>query len=245
MNNPEQYVKDILLQRTERDKQISIGASNMSNACTRCLADDMVGATREQGIYNMGAIVGTAIHAYLEERNLDKFALQERKVLIGTIEGYGEVSSTTDLLRIDPRDKTVQICDFKTTSRPKLANYQKAASQDAEFDSESVAHARWTLNQYFRQAQLYGLGVENTLGLVPESVAIIFIARDGQIVDRDVWAPEPIEYSREAALRIFGRAEKLWEWLQDPENDIDALKSSPECYYCSQIRDFVTPVTEL
>ena len=51
----------------------------------------------------MGAVIGTAIHAYLEERNLDAHALKEQHVTIGEIPGYGTVGSTTDLFleRVD------------------------------------------------------------------------------------------------------------------------------------------------
>ena len=79
MVDPEQYVKDILLRKTDRDRQRKVGASNMSNACSRCLADDLLGIPQGSSPYNMGAIVGTAIHEYLEKRNFDTTAHREKR----------------------------------------------------------------------------------------------------------------------------------------------------------------------
>ena len=104
-----EYVKDILLRKTDRDQSRRVGPSNLSNECTRCLADDMLNAPREQGVYNMGAIVGTAIHAYLEERNLDELALREQSNTVGYIEGYGVIKGSTDLYL--PNERAV--LDFK------------------------------------------------------------------------------------------------------------------------------------
>ena len=240
----EQYVKNLFNQGSERDRQRMIGASNMSSACTRCLADDMLQVTRPQGVYDMGKEVGTAIHAYLEDRNRDWYALPERKVVIGTIEGYGEISSTTDLVRIDPDTGGVHIVDFKTTARDKLSWYRAVVQQDPEFDSPLQAKARWTLSQYFRQAQLYALGVHNTLHMEPAQVDIVFVCRDGQIVDRDIWG-HSMPYDPALAETTFNRAAKLWEWLQTSGNDPDDLPSQEHCYYCSVVRSDNTPEVEL
>ncbi len=104
-----EYVKNILLRRTKRDMQKRVGASNISTACTRCLADDLLGIERPQSVYDMGAIVGTAIHDYLDKRNQDDTAYKERKVVLGSIEGYGEIKSTTDLYIESDR----HVIDFK------------------------------------------------------------------------------------------------------------------------------------
>ena len=118
MVDPEQYVKDILLRKTDRDRQRKVGASNMSNACSRCLADDLLGIPQGSSPYNMGAIVGTAIHEYLEKRNFDTTAHREMRVQLGRIEGYGPVHSTTDLYI--PRVDGGMVIDFKTTDSTNL-----------------------------------------------------------------------------------------------------------------------------
>lgn len=108
-SNDAEYIKAILKRPTERDKAVRIGASNMSNACTRCLADDLLGVKKHGGPYNLGAVLGTAIHEYIEHRNLDETAGKEMKVVLGEIPGYGLVGSTTDIYRED----TQTIIDLK------------------------------------------------------------------------------------------------------------------------------------
>lgn len=244
MISAEQYVKELWSRPTDRDGQRQIGASNMSSSCTRCLADDLLGVERPQGVFNFGAPIGTAMHAYMEERNKDWYALPERKVIIGTIPGYGEISSTTDLIRIDPETGRVRIGDYKSTSRDKLRNYQKVVSQDSEFDNEMQSKARWTLEQYFRQAQLYAWGVKKTLHMDPEQVDIVFLCRDGQIIDRDIWGYS-MPYNEALAEATFNRTVKLWQWLQNPKNDPEDLPEQGYCYFCSQIRPTMSSSEEL
>src|SRR5665647_828476 len=90
---------DLLREPTDRDKQVSIGASNASNPCTRCLADDLLGIPQQQSGAFMGAVIGTAIHNLLEKRveKMHSEWMPEQRVSIGYLEGYGEVKSTTDL----------------------------------------------------------------------------------------------------------------------------------------------------
>lgn len=95
----------VFAQRTERDNQVKIGASNMSNPCNKCLAEDLLGIEREPTFAWMGAVIGTAIHGMAEERLTTDEELRElfhnpdveQKLVLGEIEGYGEVKSTTDL----------------------------------------------------------------------------------------------------------------------------------------------------
>lgn len=100
-----QMATAVFAQQTERDKQIKIGASNFSQACNRCLAEDMTGVKREPSSTWLAPVIGTAVHE-LAERRLnepgplrDMFGepLVEAKLVLGEIEGYGTVKSTTDL----------------------------------------------------------------------------------------------------------------------------------------------------
>lgn len=238
--DPAQYVRDVLVRPTDRDKQRKVGASNLSNACTRCLAEDMMGVRRGTSKYNMGAIVGTAIHEYLEQRNTDPTAQREMRVELGEIPGYGTISSTTDLYL--PEKEAV--FDFKTTTYDKLTTYQRAGEQPpSKFDTDQLRGARETLERYFRQAQLYAYGVER-LGKPVRTVAIVFICRDGRIVDRDVWAPPPRPYNPEQAKKILERAHKIWNYLQT-EGDVERLKSDEHCYYCNFVRPTIIEEVEL
>ena len=238
--DPEQYVKDILTRPTKRDKQRTVGASQLGNACTRCLADAMLNVPKGRSQFNQGAIVGTAVHEYLEHRNIDPTAQKELKVELGEIPGYGDIGSTTDLYL--PRERT--IVDFKTLTRDKLKGFQDAvATKPSEYDTELVSRSRATLEQYFRQAQLYAYGVERG-GQPVEQVAIVFICRDGQIVDRDVWAPPTRPYDPDLAKSVMQRAKNLWVFLQS-EGDINTLKQDEHCYYCNWVRPSVIEEVEL
>lgn len=234
MFRPDEYVKQVLLKPTDRDKQRTVGASNMSTACTRCLADDMLNTPRPQGIYNMGAVVGTAIHAYLEDYNTDPDAQMEMRVHLGDIPGYGEIKSTTDLYL--PNEKAV--LDFKTTTRDKMARYQKVAEHEPdEMSPDSHKAARSTMDQYFRQAQLYAWGVEQK-GLPVSKVGIIFVCRDGQVVDRDIWSPPMREYRREIAEAVFNRTVNLWDYLKGG-GEVDKLTQDEYCYFCNAVRPYM------
>ena len=78
----------------------------------------------------------------------------------------------------------------------------------------------------------------------PAQVDIVFVCRDGQIVDRDIWG-HSMPYDPALAETTFNRAAKLWEWLQTPGNDPDDLPSQEHCYYCSVVRSDNTPEVEL
>lgn len=226
-----EYVKNILLRRTKRDTQKRVGASNISTACTRCLADDLLGIERPQSVYDMGAIVGTAIHDYLDKRNQDDTAYKERKVVLGSIEGYGEIKSTTDLFI----ESDHHVIDFKTTTRDKLKYYIRSEQQEpTEYEITTVTHARDTINQYFRQANLYALGLERE-GFLPDYVSIVFVCRDGQIVDRDVYGITRV-YDKTLALQTLARTEELWKWLHTDGNDINDLPSQEDCFFCENVR---------
>ena len=200
----------------------------------------MLNTSRPQGVYNMGAVVGTAIHAYLEDYNTDPEAQREMRVTLGEIPGYGKVSSTTDLYL--PQHKL--LVDFKTTDRKKLARYQRVDEYPPEPTDPDLLHGAYaTMQQYYRQAQLYAWGVEQ-LGHEVEQVAIVFVCRDGQIVDRDIWSPQPQVYNRAIAEAVFGRAVKLWEYLQDG-GDPEQLTQDEYCYYCNAVRPYVIEPTEL
>ena len=231
MMNGSDYVKNIFLRKTNRDKQRKVGASNISNECTRCLADDLLGIDRPQGPYNMGAKIGTAIHEFLENHNSDPTALKEHHVIIGEIPGYGTVGSTTDLYLPDEG----LVIDFKTTDRDKLKWYKRANEEEpSDYELTSISEARVTIERYQRQAQLYALGLENE-GYHPTAVQIVFICRDGKITDTDIYGLQAMEYDNEFAHAIFDRAAKLWAWLQEG-NDPEQLPSHDHCYFCSNVR---------
>lgn len=220
------FVLSLLRQSTSRDEQKLIGPSQLSNGCSRCLAEEMLGTAENNSPYFLGAVVGTAIHALVEDRGQDIDGwLPETKVTIGTIEGYGTVKGTSDGYHIP----SGTVVDIKTTDREKLGFIKRAIiDPPSEYEVTKVAEARFKVANYFRQTQLYGLGVENA-GYEPQSCALVFICRDGKI-DKDIWA-HTIPYDREEALRVFDRAGRLFAWLQDGHTP-EELASHPVCYRC-------------
>jgi len=180
----------------------------------------------------MGAKIGTAIHEFLEHHNTDDTALKEHHVTLGEIPGYGVVGSTTDLYL--PREGLV--VDFKTTDREKLKWYKRANEEEpSELELSSVSHARKVINRYQAQAQLYAMGLENE-GYEPAAVQIVFICRDGKVIEEDVYALQKMKYNRELAHAVFDRAAGIWAWLQDEHNNVSSLPSDEDCYYCNFVR---------
>ena len=220
----------LLREETSRDKQRLVGASNLSNPCSRCLAEDMQGVPQERGEYYLGAVIGTAIHALLEERATDKPGLQpERRVTVGSIPGYGEIRSTSDLY-VEELSATV---DYKTTTRQKLTGYRDAVRlEPTDLDTDTIVRARLTIKQYLTQLNLYGLGMENA-GYEVKTVNIVFICRDAK-TEADVWVySQP--YDRALAQRALDRASKIWYALQQGK-PVETFKSSEHCYRCQVLR---------
>lgn len=221
-----QYVQNILKRPTDRDQQKKVGASNLSDPCTKCLAETMCTGSGHQSEFDMGAVVGTAIHEYLEHRNEDPKALKEFRGLIDAIPGYGDITSTTDLYRIDKKN----LVDFKTTTRDKLEKYLSAWNKGEILP---------IVQRYFRQANLYAYMVEDDI----EKVSLCFICRDGQKISRDVKAIS-MDYDESIAVGAMSRAKRLWAWLEENEYNWQVLNSHPDCYVCSQIRPYTKPPLE-
>lgn len=126
---------DLLRAETDRDRQVRVGASNLSNGCQFCLASNLLGfdrATSEGGRAWGGRVLGTSIHATLESRmreamkaNRNGFAERftgariEQKLSIGTLGTYGDIYSTPDLVLPDRGDG--HVFDWKGTTDTKMA----------------------------------------------------------------------------------------------------------------------------
>lgn len=233
MLDPRDLAISLLSKQSERDKQISIGASNASNPCTRCLADDMVGIRQPQGKYYMGAVIGTAIHGHLElQAQGDPNLLTEQRVIIGEIDGYGEVKSTSDLFVVDDG----LVVDWKTTTKKKMIALKDAFNTaPSEYDTNVLLSARSTAKKYTHQMLMYGMGIEN-LGYKVNAVVPVFIARDATSDSTaEVWAPDPIPYLRSNAEKVFGRVKAIWAAVQSGR-DVETFVSHPQCYYCNVVR---------
>lgn len=220
----------LLSEETERDQQRLVGASNLSNPCSRCLAEDMAGVSQERGPYYLGAVIGTGVHALLEERAAKRPNLRpEMRVVVGEIPGYGVIKSTTDLYDIENE----AVGDWKTTTREKLKTYKTVPRlPESDLDTELLARARWTMRRYLVQINLYGKGVEDS-GLPVRTVNIGFIPRDAK-TEADLWCwSQP--YSRDVADRALDRATRIWQAMEQGKKP-ESFKSHEHCYPCS-VRD--------
>lgn len=202
--------------KSERDKQVSIGASNLSNPCARCLAQDMMGVPEGSNPFIMGAKIGTAVHMYLEEEVLKQHPEwhAEQKMVLGEIPGYGTVGSTADAY--SPEHKAV--IDFKTTTRDKLKKIK-----------ETFDLMEGKVQAYVAQTHLYAMGKEKQ-GYPVEQIAIYFIPRDSVTLD-DLWV-KIIPYDRDYAHEVWDRGVRLWRYLEE-DGDIDDLPSDEHCFTCS------------
>lgn len=224
-------VLELLKAPTDRDKQIKVGASNISQLCSRCLADDLLGIKHEQGFAWLGAVLGTALHNYLEHRaqKLHPEYLTEQRLILGDLKGYGTIKSTTDLYV--PALKTA--VDYKTTSKEKLKFIKGALSTEAsEYEISKISEARYKTAGYLNQLMAYGMGL-TLAGYVVEWVSLAFVCRDA-VGDADVWA-FTTEYDPEQAEVVWDRMVRLWAWLQ-AGNDPGDLTSDPRCWYCTNSR---------
>ena len=115
-----------------RDVQHGIGASDLANACDRCLANRLLGRTipnaRADSLW-LGAEIGTALHAHLQSRHeeLKESPLfpqlhgthAEEHLFFGRIRGYGDIhgdsGGTIDL------SLEHQLVDYKGADRKKMA----------------------------------------------------------------------------------------------------------------------------
>lgn len=221
-----QLTIDLFKQRSARDKQHKVGASNISNPCTKHLAHDLVGTPEAEFKYWMGGKIGTAIHSFLEaaiessDDSLLDGAIVEQKIILGEIAGYGVVSSKPDLVLPNSN----HLIDWKTTSRAKVKKLQNLVD-GVKDDAESL----YTLQKYVGQAQLYAWGLNNS-GIKIDRLTLVFINRDGTY-ENDIWT-YTFTYDEDVAIALWDRVNALWLELQNGEHP-DNYPDDPHCFKCS------------
>jgi len=116
---------DALTQKTARDAQRRIGASDLSDPCDFCLAAKLLGQSRETALGNktwLGRTIGTSVHGLIESRlsgdhnvaNAEE-AEVENHVWFAELGTYGKVGGSIDLSLPE------QIVDWKGSTRKKTA----------------------------------------------------------------------------------------------------------------------------
>lgn len=136
----------LLKRRTARDDQVRIGASNLSNGCDHCLAENFLGNDRATPITDrawMGKTWGTAQHSLLEQRinealkfdeidELDMIGLHAAREMVETMLGLDPDAKAeehvffAEISGYGPVGGTIdlllpeQTVDWKGTTRKKL-----------------------------------------------------------------------------------------------------------------------------
>lgn len=223
-------IKDMTIglfnQKSERDKQHKVGASNISDPCTRHLAHALMGTPEAEFKYWMGGKIGTAIHSFLEyaiSGSSDILLQQsqvEQKITLGDISGYGVVSSKPDLVL--PESK--HLIDWKTSSRAKIKKLQNLVDGIKEDPA-----SEYTLKKYIGQVQLYMWGVNNS-GVPIDNASLVFINRDGTY-ENDIWVYS-VPYDGNIALALWDRVSNLWQELQDGAHP-DSYAPTEHCFKCA------------
>lgn len=216
---------------TERDKQRLIGPSGLANPCDYCLAADLLAAEHdyddvdpEDKKYWLPAVLGTATHNLLERRAPVDIEAEQR-VPVGTLEGYGTITGSSDVYV----PKWAQVIDWKTTERAKLKLLQKAFGQKpTEWDTAPLQMTQFTRKKYVGQIMLYGRGWE-LLGQPVRTCSFVFICRDGK-TNEDIWVKD-LPYDRAFADKVWARAEKIWLDLQGGRA-LSLFISKTACWTC-------------
>jgi len=213
-------------QQSERDKQHKVGASNISDPCTRHLAHALMGTPEAEFKYWMGGKIGTAIHSFLEYAisNSSDILFQqsqvEQKITLGDISGYGTISSKPDLVL--PESK--HLIDWKTSSRAKIKKLQNVVD-----GLKSDASSEYTLKKYIGQVQLYMWGLNNS-GIEIHNASLVFINRDGTY-ENDIWVYS-VPYDESIALALWRRVESLWQELEAGAHP-ESYPATEECFKCA------------
>jgi len=213
-------------QESDRDKQRKVGASQISDPCTKHLAKALLAEPESEQKYWMGAKIGTAIHSFLESAigsssdTTFAGALVEQKVTLGKIPGYGTVSSKPDLVMPSAN----HLIDWKTSSRPKVKKL-KDLVDGVKHDSG----AEYTLKKYIGQTQLYAWGM-NQADIKVDGISLVFINRDGTY-ENDIWT-HTYEYDESFAVALWNRLIRLWDELQNGAHP-DNYQPNSECYKCN------------
>jgi hypothetical protein len=213
-------------QESERDKQRKVGASQISDPCTKHLAKALLQEAEPEQKYWLGGKIGTAIHGFLESAistdstGLFDNAIVEQKISLGNVSGYGSISSKPDLVLPSHN----HLIDWKTSSRPKVKKLRDLVD-GVKHDSGS----EYTLKKYIGQTQLYAWGLNNA-GIKTDGISLVFINREGTY-ENDIWV-HTYEYDESFAVALWNRLIRLWDELQNGAHP-DNYQPNPDCYKCS------------
>lgn len=200
---------------TARTLQKTIGPSELGDPCERKIAYRLAGVTEvNEWTDPWPAIVGTAIHAWLE-RAIGKFQSvhhMDRWVTESTVRVDALVTGHVDLY-----DRQLgAVIDFKTMSPTKMKDFVRKGPSEQHID----------------QVNLYALGKANE-GQLVRHVSLIAVPRSGWLSEFRVWigAYEP-DRAKRALARMYTIADELI--AQGEVIDFSTIPASPGrgCGFC-------------
>lgn len=200
---------------SSRSLQKTIGPSELGDPCERKIGYRLAGV-KEMNEWSdpLPAIVGTAIHAWLE-RAITQFQAvhhMDRWVTESTVQVDALLRGHVDLYDRE----THTIIDFKTVSPTKLKDWKSKGPSEQHID----------------QVNLYAMGKVNA-GEMVRYVALVAIPRSGWLSDVRVWTGlyEPARAQR-ALDRMYSIADKLI--AMGEEIDFSQLPAQPGrgCSFC-------------
>jgi hypothetical protein len=251
---------ELLIAKTDRDKQTRIGASNLSNPCDYCLAANFMGDDRSTPITSrawMGARLGTAMHSLWEERAkmvegfLEQYpdAKQEEHVFFAELRGYGKIGGSIDLLLPDgivdwkgsTRKKSLLMLDYLQMSEglePRFGRAHKDIKLSEKVYAEEMEKQASKVTGYYGQQTLYMHGSGR------KRASLVFFNRDGTgwfdmpAADRyedpsavhDVWVLS-FDYDQAYAEALIARGQAIWDHLEAGGQPSD-FERNAMCFPC-------------
>lgn len=202
-----------------RSVQTTIGPSELGSLCDRKIAYRLAG-TPEANWWSdpLPAIVGTAVHAWLEKavNSFQQVHYMDRWLTEITVQPDPMVKGHVDLY-----DKEIAaIIDWKTVSPTKLKAWKASGPPE----------------HYKDQVNLYGRGAMNA-GMPVARVILVAVPRSGWLRDMQIWVDDYRPERAQAALdRMYGIANKLISMGDDISMEQIDSAPSGECSFCPWYR---------
>lgn len=188
----------LLTAKTDRDRQVRIGASDLSDGCDFCLGAKLLGQTRESGLSErtwLGRTLGTATHLVMENRveraAISEFAAlegaeTEKHVYFAELEGYGKIGGSIDLLlpghiidwKGSTKKKSALMQDYLQTAQglePRYGRTHKDVKLSEKQYAEEMEKQVHKVTGYYGQQTLYMHSPEARA----HHASLVFFNRDG------------------------------------------------------------------
>lgn len=202
-----------------RSTQASIGPSELGSLCDRKIAYRLAGTPEANWFTDpLPAIVGTAVHAWLEQAvtKFQQVHFMDRWITEITVQPDPLVKGHCDLY---DREKAAVI-DWKTVSPTKLKAWKSSGPPE----------------HYKDQVNLYGRGLINA-GYEVRKVILVAVPRSGWLKDMQIWVEDYRPERAQAALdRMYGIANQMIKAGDDLAFSEITSAPSGECAFCPWYR---------